>query len=139
MSRLLARVKGLMLVSGILTCTMLLAVVAPQATLRSTFGETLEGPLAEVVVRNWGVLIALVGGMLIYGAYVPPVRSLVLVVAALGKATFIGLVLAQGGRFLRPAAVVLVFDTVMVAAFVACLLGMRQRPAEVPASMPGAS
>jgi hypothetical protein len=136
MSWLLARVKGLMLVSGILTCTMLLAAVAPQATLRSTFGETLEGPLAEVVVRNWGVLIALVGGMLIYGAYVPPVRSLVLAVAALGKATFIGLVLAQGGRYLARAGVVLVCDLVMVAAFAACLVAMRRAPAGETQSVP---
>jgi hypothetical protein len=33
----------------------------------STFGETLEGTLAELVVRNWEALIKLVGGMLIYG------------------------------------------------------------------------
>jgi hypothetical protein len=27
----------------------------PQAALRGTFGETLDWPLAEIVVRNWGV------------------------------------------------------------------------------------
>jgi len=45
--------KWIMLVSGILTSTMLYAAVAPQAALRSTFGETLQGPLAEIIVRNW--------------------------------------------------------------------------------------
>jgi hypothetical protein len=64
--------------------------------LRSTFGDTLEGPLAEIVVRNWGALIALVGAMLIYGAYTPPVRRLVLSVAGLSKLVFIVLVLSQG-------------------------------------------
>jgi hypothetical protein len=52
---------------GALTCTMVYAAIAPQAALRSTFGTTLEGPLAEVLVRNWGALIALVGAMLIRG------------------------------------------------------------------------
>ena len=57
---------------------MIYAAIAPQAALRSAFGATLEGPVAEIVVRNWGVLIALVGVMLIYGAFNPPTRLLVL-------------------------------------------------------------
>jgi hypothetical protein len=123
---LVGNIKTVMLVSGLLTCTMFGAAVAPQAILRSTFGEGLEGPVAEVVVRNWGFLIALVGGMLIYGAYVPAVRAVVLTVAAAGKLAFIGLVLAQGDRFLKTAAVVLVADSLMVALFAAYLLAARR-------------
>ena len=44
------------------------------AALNSTFSETLNGPLAEIVVRNWGVLIAIVGAMLIYGVFDRPSR-----------------------------------------------------------------
>jgi len=44
--------KPVLLVSGALTSTMLYAAIAPQAALRSTFGEALEGPLAEVVVST---------------------------------------------------------------------------------------
>jgi len=62
MKWIVARIKWIMLVSGALTCTMLYAAIAPQAALRATFGETLEGPPAEIVVRNWGALIGLVGG-----------------------------------------------------------------------------
>ena len=47
-------IKWVMLVSGALTCTMAYAAIAPQAALRSTFGTTLEGPVADIVVRNWG-------------------------------------------------------------------------------------
>ena len=48
-----------MLIFGILTCTMMYAAVAPQAALVNTFGEAISGPIAEIVVRNWGVLITL--------------------------------------------------------------------------------
>ena len=72
-----------------------LCAIAPQAALRSTFGDSLEGPLAEIVVRNWGALIALVGAMLIYGAYHPSVRPLVLTVAGLSKLIFVGLVVGS--------------------------------------------
>jgi len=65
MSWIVAKMKWIMLVSGALTFTMLHAAIAPQAALRSTFGEALEGPLAEIVVRSWGVLITLIGAMLV--------------------------------------------------------------------------
>ncbi len=38
-----------------------LCAISPEAALSSNFGETLDGPLAEIIVRNWGALIALVG------------------------------------------------------------------------------
>lgn len=126
MSKIENGIKWLMLVSGVLTGTMLYAAVAPQAALRSNFGETLEGPLADVVVRNWGALIGLVGGMLIYGAFVPTVRSLVLVVAGVSKIVFIGLVLAHGERYLGRAGVAVVFDSVMVILYAACLVASRR-------------
>ena len=65
MNFIAAYIKWIMLVSGALTCTMVYAAIAPQAALRATFGETLQGPLAEIVVRNWGALITLMGAMLI--------------------------------------------------------------------------
>jgi len=61
MSWIVDRIKWIMIVSGALTCTMIYAAFAPEAALHSTFGRTLEGPVAEIVVRNWGALITLVG------------------------------------------------------------------------------
>lgn len=112
-------IKWVMVVSGALTCTMVYAFVAPQAALMSTFGASIEGPAANVVVRNWGALIALVGGMLIYGAFHPAVRSFALVIAAASKAVFIALVLAEGTSFLgHQAGAAVVVDSVWVAIFV---------------------
>src|SRR6187455_1681774 len=92
MNAIIRNIKPLMLVSGILTTTMLYAAVAPAAALQSTFGESLSGPLAEVIVRNWGVLIALVGAMLIDGAFNPSTRRLALFAASASKIAFIALV-----------------------------------------------
>lgn len=121
------RMKWIMLLAGVLTCTMVYAVIAPQAALLATFGETVPGTLGELVVRSWGALIALVGCMLIYGAFHPVQRPLVLVVAGSSKLVFIGLVLSQGARYLgAQAGMVVVFDLVMVALFASYLWG-RQR------------
>jgi hypothetical protein len=111
-------IDWIMLVSGALTLTMIFAAIAPRAALRANFGETLEGPLAEIIVRNWGALIALVGVMLIYGAYDPAVRNFALAIAAASKVIFIALVLSQGTRYLKAqAGVAVVVDLAMVALF----------------------
>lgn len=124
---IVANIKWIMLASGVLTCTMIYAAIAPQAALRGTFGETLEGPLAEIVVRNWGVLITLVGAMLIYGAYHAAVRPLVLTVAGAGKLVFIALVLAQGSRYLgQQAGIAIALDAVWVVLFALYLAATRR-------------
>lgn len=126
MTWIVPNIRWIMLISGALTSTMIYAAVAPEAALRSTFGETLDGPLAQIVVRNWGALITLVGGMLIYGAFDPPARPLVLIVAGVSKAIFIALVLSQGGRYLgQQAGVAIGIDLVMVALFAWYLVAAR--------------
>ena len=127
MNWIIAKMKWIMLVSGVLTCTMLYAAIAVQAALGSTFGETLEGPLAEIVVRNWGALVALVGAMLIYGAFNPPGRPLILTVAGLSKLIFIGLVLAHGTRYLEhQVGLAIAIDLAMVALFIGYLISVRR-------------
>ena len=116
-----------MTVSGVLTLTMIHALFAPEAALQSNFGESLSGPVASIVVRNWGALIALVGGMLIYGAGKPAVRPLVLTVAASSKIVFIALVLSQGARFLaQQVGVAVVIDAIWVVVFALYLLAGRE-------------
>ena len=128
MTLIVANIKWIMLASGVLTSTMLYAAIAPGAALRSSFGETLEGPLAEIIVRNWGALIALVGAMMIYGAYDRPSRPLVLIVAGTSKLVFIALVLSHGARYVsHQAGVAVVVDLTTVALFIAYLVGMRAK------------
>lgn len=79
------KIKWIMLISGLMTCTMVLVFIAPQMALLPTFGQMLEGPLAEVVVRSWGSLITLIGLMLIFGAYRPEYRCFILPIAAASK------------------------------------------------------
>jgi hypothetical protein len=121
-----SRTKWIMLVAGAVTCTMAWAAIAPQAALLSLFSEALTGPLADLVARSWGALIALIGAMLIYGAFVPGVRAMVLVVAGVSKLVFIGLVLSHGGRYVgRQAGIAVAVDLVWVALFAWYLAAAR--------------
>ena len=129
MSWVVAHIHRIMILSGLLTMTMIYATLAPEAALRSTFGESVSGPVADIVVRNWGALIALVGATLIYAARKPAVRPLALTVAGASKAVFIALVLSHGGRFLGYQAGIAVFvDVLWVIVFASYLLAVRRAP-----------
>ena len=124
MSWIVLHIHRIMIVSGVLTMTMVYAAVAPEAALRSTFGESVSGPVADIVVRNWGALIALVGGMLIYAARKPALRPMALTFAAASKAVFIALVLSHGGRFLDyQAGIAALVDALWVVVFAVYLIG----------------
>jgi hypothetical protein len=130
MSIVATHIKWIMLVSGVSTCTMIYAAIAPREALHATFGETLDGPIAEIVVRNWGALITLVGLMLVYGAFRPAVRPLVLGVAAASKLVFIGLVLSHGWRYLgQQAGIAIALDLLWVVLFASYLWSARTAPA----------
>jgi hypothetical protein len=123
----IGNMRWIMILSGGLTATMIYAAIAPEEALQSTFGETLNGPLARIIVRNWGALITMIGGMLIYGAFRPTARPLVLSVAGLSKVTFITLVLSQGARYLSNlAGLAIGIDTLMVGLFAWYLLALRK-------------
>ena len=123
-------IKPIMIISGGLTLTMIYALLAPQAAMTAMFGDTLSGPLAEIVVRNWGALIAIGGATLIWGALVPAVRSQVLVAVGASKLVFIGLVLTFGRPYLSGQAGIAVgLDAVCVLVFALYLLESHRNAA----------
>lgn len=125
MSLIVDNMQWIMLAAGLLTLSMAQAVFAPRATVRAVFGEEISGAAGELVVRNWGGLIAGGGGMLIYAAFNPEWRPLVLIFTGAGKLMFIALVLAHAGRFLKSqAGIAVVLDSIMVALFTAYLLAV---------------
>ncbi|TGK95318.1 hypothetical protein EHQ30_01370 [Leptospira brenneri] len=126
MNLIFSNIKWIMLGSGIITCSMLLSALHPSLGLTLTFGDTLNGDLANTIVRNWAALIAIVGGMLIYGAYHEHTRNLVLVVASVSKSIFVILNLIYGTSFLMRSGIALVFDSILVIIFVSYLFLQKQ-------------
>ena len=127
MNWIVAQMKWIMLVSGSLTCTMIFAAIAPPAALNSTFGASVEmRPLTEIIIRNWGALIALVGAMLIYGAFNIESRPLILTVSSISKLIFIALVLIYSRAYLGQAGIAIGIDIIAVGFFLSYLLATRQ-------------
>jgi len=118
--------KWVMLIAGLLTCTMFMGLISPEASVKSNFGDELEGSAFEIIVRNWAALIGLMGIMLIYGAFVPAVRRFALVMAGISKVIFIILVLSSGESYMKfGAGLAVIIDSVMIVLFVVYLLVSR--------------
>jgi hypothetical protein len=90
-----AHIDWVLIVSGLLTCSMLLMAVAPRVAMLSTFGEVAQGPVANLIARSWGAMIFASGLMLIYAAWHAEVRLPILLYSIAGKLGFIALVLAE--------------------------------------------
>lgn len=106
-----ANIDWVMYVTGALTMTMIQATFAPNAAMKSTFGQGVDGAVEVMMVRMWGLLVALLGALLVCGGYDAAIRAPVLVAALIGKAVFISLILAHGPLFRRPMTmVVIAFD-----------------------------
>lgn len=110
-------IAGVMIFSGLLTLTMLYAAIAPGPAAQQMFQEDVSGAMASIVVPNWGVLIGLMGALLLFGAFNPGSRRLALAVAGASKAAFVGLVLAQGQRYMPGLGIAVAIDSVMVVLF----------------------
>lgn len=130
MNVLVASMKGILIVAGLLTMSMIKVAVAPVPALQGLFGPTIAnfgGPIVDVVARGWGALIALVGGMLLYAAFHVPSRPLVLTVAGLSKTFFVVSMLVYAkGHLAGEALVAAVFDSILVVLFAAYLLASRR-------------
>jgi hypothetical protein len=118
-----AQFKWIMLVGGLITLTMLQAAFAPRAALRGLLGEEPQGQLGLLLARNWGVLVALTGAMLIWGAFHPEARPLILLVAGASKLAFISLVLGNAA-YRRKAIIPLIIDGALVVLFTIYLASM---------------
>jgi hypothetical protein len=125
---IMTNIKWIMNIAGLLICSIIFAVFAPDAALISMFGEALTQPLAQVVVRSWGFLIFLISALLMYGAYKPEYRNLALVFSSVSKIAFIALIVIFGTQYIEKSAVTIVLDSVLVVIFLSYLVKMRSVP-----------
>lgn len=126
MKLITAQIKWIMVASGLFTCSMFVAFLSPATGLEMVFGvSVLEEPFTEIVVRNWGALIGMVGVLLIYGGFKSHSRHLILVIAAVSKSAFIALNLFIGSEYLSTSLVAIVFDSFFILLYVLYLFDNR--------------
>jgi hypothetical protein len=113
---IVANIDWVLVVCGVLTCSMLLMAVAPKVAMLATFGEVAEGPVANLIARSWGAMIFASGLMLIYAASHAQARLPILLYSIAGKLGFIVLVLAEPRFRRRPSALIAVAGDLAIVA-----------------------
>ena len=125
MSWIVVHMDRVLIVCGALTATMLFPMIAPRIAFKTMFGEAAQGSLGELLMRNWGQMIAATGFLLIYAAYHEEARLPILVFASITKLTFASLVISNGGRYVKKMAMqIAVGDLIMVLLFLWYLLAV---------------
>jgi hypothetical protein len=119
MNWIVTNIYWVLIVCGALTATMLFPMIAPRRAFNFMFGEMPDGPLGELLGRNWGQMIFSTGLLLIYAACHEEARLPILVFASFTKLTFALLVISNGGRYARKLAMqIAIGDLTMVGLFV---------------------
>jgi hypothetical protein len=82
---------AILVATGLYTAVALLQLFAPRTSLSLIFGVQTDDRFTLLIARHWGLLAALVGSLLVFAAFHPEVRALVVVVAIVEKLTLAGL------------------------------------------------
>lgn len=110
----------ILLVSGIATAGAGLAALFPRMLLR-LFGIDDGGSAVTFFVRHWGALIFVIGGLIVYAAYVPAVRAPVLAAAALEKIVIVALIFFGPLKRTPAMTAIAIADGIFAALYVAYL------------------
>lgn len=114
-------VGAALLVTGAITAGAGVVAIAPSRMLRLVFGTEHVDALTRLIARHWGLLVALVGALLLYAAYDPEVRTVVMLVAVAEKLAIGGLILTSRFRAKPWAAIVACADSAMALLYIAIL------------------
>jgi hypothetical protein len=120
-----AHLSVILYVVGVYTVLALPQFFAPRLCLeKMTFGAQTTDPLTLLLARHWALLSALVGGLLIYAAAHPEVRSPAMLIAAVEKLALAGLLFLGGWKRTAAATRLAVVDAVMGVVLVLALAGL---------------
>ena len=113
----------ILIVTGALTTLVGLGALRPREGLKNGFGGDTDDPAALLLIRHWNFLIGVTGVLLLYAAFHPEFRTLILWIAVASKSAFAALVLSQYRTFAGTFAVKgAIGDIVMVVLFLLYLV-----------------
>lgn len=118
-----SHLNSILIVTGVITAGASAALVAPVTILRFLFGERDPDSLTVLVTRHWGLLVALVGGLLIYAGYHSDARLPIMIAASTEKIAIGVLIFSSPLRHRVAAATVAGADTVMALLYILSLFG----------------
>ena len=114
----------ILLVTGIVTALPVVQFIAPGPALRLLYQLDLRDEAGLFFARHWGLLAAVMGGLLIYASGHPEVRAPIVLAAMLEKAGLVGCIAAGWKQpHTRGLRLVFAFDLTCTLLYGAWLLG----------------
>jgi energy-converting hydrogenase Eha subunit E len=113
-----ARMNDILLATGLLTASAGFGVFAPRAFSNSLLGTSSGDAATSVIVRHWSLLLAIVGGLLIFAAYRADVRVPIMIAATIEKLILAALVVASPLRKRLVTVAIVGADVVMALLYV---------------------
>jgi hypothetical protein len=112
---------AVLLVTGALTAVVGIGVFIPRQLLALLLGERTSNATLILMARHWSLLVALVGGLLIYAGYHPEARLPAMIVGAAEKLVFGILVIASPLRRRLQTMAIVCADAIMALLYVLIL------------------
>ncbi len=112
-------VSGMITVGGGLT-----AFLVSHLFLRLGFGTEINPPATLFFVRHWGVLVFVIGALIVHSAFVIPLRSPVLIAAAIEKLAMGALIFFGPMRRTPGMTAVAIVDGTFAVIYIAYLCGL---------------
>jgi hypothetical protein len=115
----------ILLVTGVLTALAAIGFLFPRGFLKLLFGMTTEDAAAVLLGRHWSLLIALIGGLLVYASFHVEVQVPVMIAATIEKLALTPLTVASPLRKRALTLLVVGADAVMACLYIILLIQMR--------------
>jgi hypothetical protein len=113
-----AYIDTILIVTGVLTLLAGAGLVMPHPVLRALFGLESSDAATMLIFRHWSLLIALIGGLLVYSGFHDETRIPIMVAAAAEKLVLAALVVASPLRKRLQIVLVVGADVVMALLYV---------------------
>ena len=118
-----AHIELILIVTGVLTAGAIVLFLAPAAVFTRVFGKAPDEAASLALARHWGLIVFLIGALLVYAAFDPPLRAPAMLVAAIEKCALGAGVLGSGLRDYPAARAAAIGDSLMALVFVLYFAG----------------
>ena len=111
-----------LIVTGLVTASLLFQFLSPQTALRLCNGLEVRDDLTLFFARAAGLAVTSLGLLLVWAAFVPEIRTPILLVAVLGKSLFVVTIIRNWDLVGKGFALTVAFDSLCAALYLAYLL-----------------
>ncbi|WP_017222165.1 hypothetical protein [Moritella dasanensis] len=113
-----------LLLSGLITSSLIIQVVAPRYALKAFYGLTVDSELALFLARAGGLPIATIGSLMIWASFNDAIQLPIIIAALISKTLFITLIVLNWKVTGKGYALTIAIDSIVVLLLSLYLLGV---------------